>query len=197
MRVVVIGSPKQFEILDTYLGNVTGIDGQRYAVRQTPADPKEVLDGIRQGTDQYEIAIVYNAGTEIVSEIARAVPVTIVLTALGSFDECVQVMREGAWDYIELAATEEKSPLDRLLESMREGCEARRLTDAADDVAWVLKNMHQLIIDRRGEWIAVRDGAVVKHARGYGALLRSLSDDESTALIWRVPDVVKMKVSEG
>lgn len=113
------------------------------------------------------------AGGEIIKWFAGRSTITIVITAYGSLENCADLMRAGAYDYIE----KKGDAYERLLTSVREGLEERARPKPDLNALWVSDNLSSLLGTYPGKYIAVLDQKVVAEAPSEEDLRKKLDDE--------------------
>jgi DNA-binding NtrC family response regulator len=100
-------------------------------------------------------------GGEIVKWFKDKSTITIVVTAYATIENCAELMKAGAYDYID---KNKSDAYDRLLKSVREGLEQRAWPKPDLNALWVSDNLPRLLDKYPGKYIAVLDQEVVAEA---------------------------------
>jgi DNA-binding NtrC family response regulator len=100
-------------------------------------------------------------GAEIVRWFKDKSTITIVITAYGSIENCAELMKAGAYDYISKLDSES---YHKLLTSIREGLEERARPKPDPNALWVNDNLNVLLEKYPGKYIAILDQEVVAEA---------------------------------
>ncbi len=113
------------------------------------------------------------AGADIVRWFTAKSTTTVVITAHASIETCAELMRAGAYDYIDKTKGD---PYDRLLRSIRQGLEERARPKPDLNALWVSNNLPMLLEKYAGKYIAVLDQEVVAEAPTEQELRKNLAD---------------------
>ena len=113
------------------------------------------------------------AGGEMIKWFKDKSTITVVITAYGSIQNCAEMMKAGAYDYIE----KKGDAYDRLLKSIREGLEDRARPKPDVNALWVSDNLAALLDKYPGKYIAVLDQEVVAEAPTQQELRKRLDDE--------------------
>ncbi len=125
-------------------------------------------------------------GGEIVKWFTGKSTVTIVVTAYGTIENCAELMRAGAYDYIEKTKGD---PYDRLLKSVRQGLEERARPKPDLNARWANENLSRLLDEYPGQYIAILDQEVVAAGPTYQDLRKKLDEEfpKQNPMIMSIP----------
>lgn len=201
LRILLVDDqPEVLDVLRRILADEKGIDGEPYRV-EVESDHRHALE--RLHGERFEVVVVdmasparHDEGLDVVRALSARSPVTIVLTAHPSYPNCVESMRAGAWDYLEKNPHDDTDPYDRLLASIRRGCEERLsrpdLGCPDPNARWAHEHFADLVERYPGEVVAILDEAVVDHAPEYAQLAERVEDRQRFPLVrpylFAVPD---------
>jgi DNA-binding NtrC family response regulator len=101
------------------------------------------------------------AGGDIVRWFTDKSTITIVITAYATIENCAELMRAGAYDYIEKKG---EQSYEKLLSSIREGLEERAKPKPDLNALWVNQNLSKLLDEYPGRYIAILDQKVIASA---------------------------------
>jgi DNA-binding NtrC family response regulator len=117
--------------------------------------------------------------------------VKIVVTGYATYERCVQAVRQGAWDFILKTGSYEAKVVQSAVARLNDLEEVSKQEDQIFE-EWLPKNEAMLQERFPDEYIAVRDGEVIAHARtmiGLGTAMRS-------AQAGRKPFILRVKKGE-
>jgi ActR/RegA family two-component response regulator len=163
-----------------------------------------------------ELGSTYSHGVEIAAalseKVAKSVQVEIIFTAYASIETCVQVMRSGAWDYIDKVESEEAletgrvdSAMGRVVASaesrLRELDLERELRRRISE-EWLPQNLWSLEKDFAGQLVAIwhePEMRVVASAADGFELNEALArwQKDGGYLSWQRPFIVKIPERPG
>lgn len=155
-------------------------------------DPKDkyyhvIITDMKMGVEDTE-------GLNILRQLTKKSPITIVLTAYASIPNCVDAMRAGAWDYLEKTPEDGSDPYENLLKSIKTAYQERLTNPYRDrihpDAKWVQENMHELLQNYGGKVVAVLDQTVVDSDSDYQALMDRVGKKFQTTrpMVVSIPD---------
>lgn len=135
--------------------------------------------------DTSTAAAVGGAAREIVSELKEKPTLALVLTALPSLEDCIQLMRAGAWDYVPKLGSIDQIA-QRLVETFRRAALERPAADP--DALYVEENFAKLADEHADQWIAVGAGRFLGSAGTYDELVRKVDAmPVNEPKFWRMP----------
>ena len=131
-------------------------------------------------------------GLEVIRLLANRSAIVIVLTGYPDIPNCVEAIREGAWDYLEKNPADRSDPYDRLLGSLEKACDARLKRPergvSNPDMEWVNQNLSRLIRKYPGKVVAVLYQRVVDVDKSVGTLTQRVR----TAFPFARPTVISI-----
>jgi DNA-binding NtrC family response regulator len=190
MRVLIVDDiPEVLKQLRKEFEHQVSPLGERYSV-DTCQNFDEALQIVRSAT--YDVVITdmrwqqggeggvvdEEAGIAVVHALADKSAITIVLTGYPSYENCVEAIRAGAWDYIP-KTEDEQDAYEMLFRSITKACQyrsgSRGRGKANPDDAWVKANLDELLQSYPGKHVAVLYEKVVDSDESYEELVNRLS----------------------
>ncbi len=108
--------------------------------------------------------------------------VAVMYTAYPDLRQCVEVMRCGAWDYIDKGKLEKekRNSIIQLIESIEEGLE-RRFTESGPTSSWLEQKLPELVEEYRGQYVAFVDQIPVDSDHSLGELRKRMRKEHVDA----------------
>jgi DNA-binding NtrC family response regulator len=132
---------------------------------------------------EYDIVIVdmlmgasKDEGLEVLRHLFTSSAIAIVWTAYPSYENCVQAIRLGAWDYI----LKERQANDKMDKSIQDAINFRRANPDRGvpnpDDAWAHENLDHLIENYQGKIAAILYGRVIDSDTSHDALMQRIAE---------------------